>query len=172
MMSNSRSTFSASARLIRVVRRRQRCDVELVKTDHGGLGDVERLVIGMSRNRHEQLAVLEVFVAQTMIFRAEDQRDFTVLCAATTWARLLAAFGCAAIESGSARGANDERAVGDRFPDSLVALALREDFAAVHGHRPRPKAPGARFADDGELAGVDMFFIARATEPMLPEPRG
>ena len=49
----------------------------------------------MRRNRDEKLAMFQVFVAETVIFRAEDQRNFTFPYGSDDRGRdFFAAFGC------------------------------------------------------------------------------
>ena len=107
--------------------------------------------------------MFEIFVAEAVIFGAEDQRDFTACCRGSddVGATSRGVLAVAAIESGAAGGADDQRAVGDRIAKGFVAFGFAKISRPCTAIALGPKAPGARFADDGELAGAEIFHRPR-----------
>ena len=49
--------------------------VHLVRTDQNGLGEIERRVLVAGRNAEQALTLVEVGVGETMVLRAENERD-------------------------------------------------------------------------------------------------
>ena len=106
--------------------------------------------------------MLEILVAQAVIFRTEKQRDFTFLRGGGNFRRSLSRRPTmASIESGTAGGADDQRAVGNRRADRIVASGIGKNVSAMHGHGARPEASRARLPHDGELGGTEIFHRAR-----------
>ena len=116
----------------------------------------------MGRNGDQQLAMFQIFIAEAVILRAEDKRDFAFLrCANNLRRDFPRSLAVAAVKSGPAGRADDQRAVGDRGANRFVALSLGENIPAMHGHGSGPEAPRARLSDDGQLFGADILHRAR-----------
>ncbi len=116
----------------------------------------------MGRNGDQQLAMFQIFIAEAVILRAEDERDFAFLCCADNLRRdFPRSLAVAAVKSGPAGRADDQRAVGDCAANRFVALSLGQNIPAMHGHGSRPEALRARLADDGQLFGADILHRAR-----------
>src|SRR5262245_7991219 len=132
--------------------RSSRRKVKFIKADDGGLCYVERLVVRMSRNRHEQLAVLQILVAQAMVLGSENQGNFSgsrrrddIPSGITRRSTVFA------IETGSAGCSDDQGTVGDCLSDRVIASCASEYISAVDGHSSCPETPGSCFADYGQL---------------------
>src|SRR6516165_1713846 len=106
--------------------------------------------------------MLEILVTQTVILRPKNKRHLACVCGsydlACQFPRGLAVF---PVKSGSARGSNDQSAVGNCFPYRVVAFHVSEDVPAMDGHSPRPKTPGSCLAYYGQLGLPHIFHRAR-----------
>src|SRR5262249_16745917 len=144
--------FSRGAVNFRTGHRSSRRKVKFIKADDGGLRDVERLVVWMSRNRHEQLAVLQILVAQAVVFGSENQGNFSgsrrrddIRRGVTRRSTVFA------IEPGSAGCSDHQVTVGDCLPDRVIAFCAAEYISAVDGHSSCPETSGSGLADYGQF---------------------
>ncbi len=80
----------------------------------------------MGRDVQQKLAVLDIFVAEAMVFGTEDQRDFALPGGGGDSGRNFArGLAVGAVESLAAGGADHQRAIGDGGADGIVKLRLR-----------------------------------------------
>src|ERR671919_1657723 len=116
----------------------------------------------MGGNGYQELAMFQVFVAEPVILRAEDERDFSGQRRGGNLRRKLARrLTVPAVKPGSTRGSDYKRAIGDGFSYSVITFCPAQDVAAVNGHGPRPKAPRSRLADNGQFGLAHVFHRSR-----------
>jgi hypothetical protein len=141
---------------------RERRDIQLVQTNCRRLSDIERVISGMGRNGHQQLAMFQIFVAEAVIFGTEKQRDLAFLRGANNFRRgFPRSLAVAPIKPRTTSGADDQSAVGNRRADRLVTFRFRQNISTMHGHRARPETSRARFPDDRKLLSAEIFHSAR-----------
>src|SRR5262245_30076106 len=158
--------------------RSSRRKVKFIKADDGGLCYVERLVVRMSRNRHEQLAVLQILVAQAMVLGSKNQGNFSgssrrddIPSGITRRSTVFT------IETGSAGCSDDQGTVSNCLPDSVIAFCACEYILAVNGHGSCPETLGSCLADYGQLGLPHILHrprdgadVSRAAGPYEDDP--
>src|SRR5436309_14564809 len=102
----------------------------------GGIGD-------------EQLAMFDILVAQAVVFRTEDQRDFSRLCRSDDFRREFAGgLIVPAVQSRSAGRADHESAVSNGLAKCFITFRLAQNVSGVDGPGSSPEAARTCFADD------------------------
>src|SRR5215470_1013187 len=115
----------------------------------------------MGGNCDEQLAGLEIFIAQAMILGTEDEGDFPRsrrrdnLGSDVAWCLAVLA-----VKPRSASSADDQGAVRNRFANCGVTSRFAQNVAAMNGHGPRPETLGAGATDNRQLRGAHVFHGA------------
>src|SRR5207244_13124729 len=115
----------------------------------------------MGGNGDEQLAMFDILVAQAVVFRTEDQRDFSRFCRSDDFRREFAGgLIVPAVKPRSAGRADHESAVSNGLAKCFITFRLDQYVSAVDCHGPRPDGAHAC------LAGCS----ARARYATLNEP--
>src|SRR5438132_10477282 len=116
----------------------------------------------MRGNGDEQLTILQIFIAEAVVFRTENQRDFSALCRrydlrrdVTWWLAV------SPIKPGPASRSDLQCAIRNGLSNSVIALCFAQYVAAVDCHGPGPEATRSCFSDDRQLVGPHIFHSAR-----------
>src|SRR5438093_13217378 len=103
----------------------------------------------MGGNGDEQLAMFDILVAQAVVFRTEDQRDFSRLCRSDDFRREFAGgLIVPAVKPRSAGRADHESAVSNGLAKCFVTFRLAQNVSAGDRHGPLPAAAPACSADE------------------------
>ena len=130
---------------------------------------IERAIFGIGGNAHQHVAVIQILGAETVALRAEQQCGAILRAEPDDAGRHLARRRELPVVGARARGrAGDEAAVRDAPPRRCRPRA----HAPECRRRPR-RARSTRHGETSAAAPASdpssaMFFMARATEPMLP----
>src|SRR5216684_8209942 len=109
----------------------------------------------MRGNRDEQLARLDIFVAQAVVLRTEDESDFSISrCRQYLRGDLARWLAVPAIKASPASRSDDQSAIPNGFANSGVTLRFAQYVPPVNRHRPRPETARAGFADNRQFCGA------------------